>query len=299
MNILLLGANGQVGWELRRSLAPLGRVTACDRTTGDLGVPAQLRALVEQVRPDVIVNAAAYTAVDRAETDVEEARRVNFGAVAELAQLARAADAWLVHYSTDYVFDGKKTEPYSEEDAVNPLNVYGQTKLEGERAIVAAGCRHLIFRTSWVYAARGGNFARTMLRLAGEREQLTIVADQVGAPTSAELIADVTALALLRIAGDDELARRAAGIYHLVAGGETSWHGYARHVIGEGQKLGLALKASPANVLPISSGEYPVPARRPLNSRLATDKLRQTFGLHLPRWEYHVERLLKEITAVS
>lgn len=293
-DILILGANGQVGWELQRSLAPLGRLVICDRQRGNLEDLDSLRSLVRSVRPGIIVNAAAYTAVDKAESDSARAQRVNTEAVGVLAELARARGAWLVHYSTDYVFDGSCSHPYREDDPTGPLNVYGRTKLEGEQAILASGCRHLIFRTSWVYAARGGNFARTMLRLAAEREELRIVADQIGAPTSAELIADVTAQVLGRI-HENPNASTLSGLYHLVASGEVSWHGYARFVIAEASRLGSALRTAPERVLPIMTDDYPLPARRPANSRLDTHKVCSTFGLTLPHWQFHVQRLLIEL----
>ena len=297
MKILLLGKDGQVGWELQRALAPLGELVACGRAEADLEDLDALRAKVRTEQPDVIVNAAAYTAVDKAESDVARARRINAEAVALLAAEARALDAWLVHYSTDYVFEGSKAGAYREDDPTAPQSVYGATKREGEEAILAAGCRHLVLRTSWVFATRGGNFAKTMLRLANDREELKVVADQVGAPTSAELIADVTALCLYRLAHDPALAARASGIYHLVAGGDTSWHAYARFVISEALAHGQVLKATPERVLPIPGSAYPTPAKRPANSRLATDKLRATFGLHLPPWEVHVRRLVAELTS--
>ncbi len=296
MKILLLGANGQVGWELQRALSPLGELTVCDRIQADFTRPQSLVERVVASQPDIIVNAAAYTAVDKAEGDEATARLVNAESVATLARAVATTGAWLVHYSTDYVFDGSKAGAYEEDDATAPLSVYGQTKLEGEQAIRASGCRHLILRTSWVYAARGGNFAKTMLRLATEREELRVVADQIGAPTSAELIADVTALMLQRLRHDERLAARASGVYHLVAAGETSWHGYAQFVIAKAAALGLPLKTAAANILPIGTADYPVPARRPANSRLNTDKLQRTFGLHLPEWQYHAERMLQEIT---
>lgn len=295
MKILLLGANGQVGWELQRALAPLGQLVVCDRQSADLENPQALRDLVEREQPAVIVNAAAYTAVDKAESDVERARKVNAESVAALAAAAHKLGAWLVHYSTDYVFAGNKPGAYVEDDSTAPLSVYGQTKLEGEQAIRISGCRHLILRTSWVYAARGGNFAKTMLRLAADREELRVVADQVGAPTSAELIADVTALVLQRIVTDAALAKTASGTYHLVASGATSWHGYAQFVIGQAARLGMPLRATPENVHPITTAEYPVPAQRPANSRLDNQKLQQTFGLQLPMWELHVKRMLVEL----
>jgi len=296
MSILLLGANGQVGWQLQRALAPLGRLRICDRPSADLENPQALRELLARERPSIIVNAAAYTAVDKAETDAVRARTINTEAVAVLADAARQLDAWLVHYSTDYVFNGAKKAAYGEEDPTGPLNVYGQTKLDGERAIRASGCRHLILRTSWVYAARGSNFAKTMLRLAAERDELKVVADQIGAPTSAELIADCTALMLYRLNTDPTLADRASGTYHLVASGQTSWHGYAQLVVAEATRLGWPLRTNAERVQPISAALYSMPAARPANSCLNNQKLQQTFGLYLPDWTFHVKRLLSELT---
>ncbi len=295
MKILLLGANGQVGWELQRSLAPLGLLEVCDRQRADLRQPEQLVTLIDRLQPNVIVNAAAYTAVDKAETDQVAAWQVNAESVAVMAAEARRHDALLVHYSTEYVFDGGKQDAFSENDPTSPLNVYGASKLGGEQRIQASGCRHLILRTSWVYAARGNNFAKTMLRLAAEREGLRVVADQVGAPTSAELIADVSALMIQRLMYDPVLAEQANGIYHLTAAGEISWHGYARFVIDGAAALGLQLKATGDMVLPIDTRDYPLPAARPLNSRLDTRKLQSTFGLALPHWQYHADRMLREI----
>lgn len=293
--ILLFGANGQVGWELQRALAPLGELVACDRHRADLSDPKTVAHLVHVEKPSVIVNAGAYTAVDKAESDVATARLVNAEAVGALAAAAAELDAWLVHYSTDYVFNGSGSTPFTENDATAPLSVYGQTKLEGEQAIRNSGCKHLILRTSWVYASRGANFAKTMLRLASEREELRVVADQVGAPTSAELIADVTALILARLHHDSELEDGASGTYHLVASGETSWHGFARFVIGKAIELGVALKTVPERVMPIGSADYPLPARRPANSRLDNDKIQRTFDVTLPQWEYHAARMIKEL----
>lgn len=297
--ILLLGANGQVGWELQRSLAPLAPLAACDRGRADLSDLEGLANLVAGERPDIIVNAGAYTAVDKAESDVESARRVNAEAVATLARAAREIDAWLVHYSTDYVFDGSGEVPFAEDAATGPLGIYGQTKLEGEQAIRASGCDHLIFRTSWVYATRGANFAKTMLRLARERDELRVIADQFGAPTSAELIADVTALVLHRLASDADLRERASGTYHLAAGGVTSWHRYAQFVIGEAIRQGAPLRATPEHTVPIATRDYPTPAKRPANSRLNTAKLQRTFDLTLPEWEYHVHRMIKELVGLG
>jgi dTDP-4-dehydrorhamnose reductase len=295
MKILLLGKDGQVGWELQRALAPLGTLHAHGRADGNLFDLDALRTLVHDSAPDVIVNAAAYTAVDKAETDEAAADKINREAVGLLAQEASALNAWLVHYSTDYVFNGEKSEPYLETDSADPQSVYGRTKEAGEAAIRASGCRHLIFRTSWVFAARGGNFAKTMLRLAKEKDQLKVVGDQHGAPTGAELIADITALCIYRLAFDKALAGKASGTYHLVAEGNTTWHGYAKFVIGLAQELGVDMKISADGVKAITTADYPVPAKRPANSRLATQKLRDTFGVALPNWQVHVSRLVSEI----
>jgi dTDP-4-dehydrorhamnose reductase len=294
MKILLLGKNGQVGWELQRSLAPLGELTALDRHSepcGDLSRPERLADTVRALRPDVIVNAAAHTAVDKAESEVDLARTLNATAPAALAQAAAETGAWLVHYSSDYVFDGSGQQPWQEDDATGPLGVYGQTKLEGEQAIGTSGCKHLIFRTSWVYAARGGNFARTMLRLAQERERLTVIDDQRGAPTGADLIADVTAHAIRAALQQPALS----GLYHLVASGETSWHGYASHAIACARESRPDLAWKVDEIARVPTSAFPTPAKRPLNSRLNTHKLQQTFGLTLPHWQRGVDRLLAEI----
>ncbi|MFJ2365666.1 dTDP-4-dehydrorhamnose reductase [Pseudomonas sp. NPDC087697] len=294
MKILLLGKNGQVGWELQRSLAPLGELIALDRHTvdglcGDLSDLDVLRATIRQVKPDVIVNAAAYTAVDKAESETELADRVNGRASQVMAEEAASLDAWLIHYSTDYVFSGQGSAPWQETDAVAPVNQYGASKLAGEQAIIASGCKHLIFRTSWVYGARGNNFAKTTLRLAKDRDTLSVVADQIGAPTGADLIADVTALAIQQVMQNPELA----GLYHLAAGGEVSWHGYACYVISFAQANGEQFAVRSIN--PIDTTAYPTPARRPLNSRLNTQKLRDNFSLHLPDWQSGVTRMLREV----
>jgi dTDP-4-dehydrorhamnose reductase len=297
MKILLLGKNGQVGWELQRSLAPLAELIALDRHStvhcGDLLRPEALAQTVRDVRPDVIVNAAAHTAVDKAESEPDVARTLNADAPAALARAAAEVGACLVHYSTDYVFNGQGDRAWSEGDATGPLSVYGQTKLEGEQAIAASGCQHLIFRTSWVYAARGGNFARTMLRLAQERERLTVIDDQHGAPTGADLIADVSAHAIRQVLNTPDA--RLSGIYHLVASGETSWHGYASHVIAQARQLKPDLAWKVSEIAPVPTSAFPTPARRPLNSRLNTQRLQDRFGLVLPAWQQGVDRLLSEI----
>lgn len=297
MKILLFGKGGQVGWELQRSLAPLGELVAPDRASrdlcGDLADARGLAQAVADVRPDVIVNAAAYTAVDRAEAEPELARAINSVAPGVLARAAGQVGALMIHYSTDYVFDGGGTRPWREDDPAAPLNVYGRTKLEGERQVAAHAPRHLILRTSWVYGARGGNFAKTMLRLAAERPRLEVVDDQVGAPTGADLVADVTAHALRAVIARPELA----GLYHLAAGGETSWHGYARFVLEQARGAGVPLKASPASVEAVPSARYPSAARRPQNSRLDTRRLQAAFGVVMPPWEGGVARMLAETLA--
>ena len=294
MKILLLGKSGQVGWELQRSLAPLGELIALDRHVvdglcGDLSDVDALRATIRQVKPDVIVNAAAYTAVDKAESETELADRVNGQASQVMAEEATTLGAWLIHYSTDYVFSGQGSLPWQESDPVAPVNHYGASKLAGEQAITTSGCKHLIFRTSWVYGARGNNFAKTMLRLAKDRETLSVIADQIGAPTGADLVADVTALAIQQVLKHPELS----GLYHLAASGEVSWHGYACHVISFAQNNGEQLAVTAIN--PIETTAYPTPARRPLNSRLDTQKLRDNFSLHLPDWQSGVTRMLREV----
>jgi len=293
--ILLLGRDGQVGWELQRSLAPLGVVIALSRAEADLEKTETLGDIIRKNAPDLIVNAAAYTAVDKAASEPDLAATVNSRAVYVLAEEAKKLGALLVHYSTDYVFDGSKPGSYTEDDAPNPISVYGRTKLEGDRAIQASGCRHLIFRTSWVYAARGGNFVKTILRLARERDELKIVADQVGAPTSAELIADVTALCVGYVTHCPERFAGTDGIYNLVASGETSWHNYAQFVVENAARLGLLLKLAPGSIRPIATSEYPLPAKRPANSRLATAKLNRVFGIEFPHWHIHLKRLLEEL----
>ena len=295
MKILLLGKNGQVGWELQRSLAPLGELIALGSDSkdpcGDLSDLDGLARSIRSIAPDVIVNAAAHTAVDKAESEPERVRTINALAPGVLAQEAKRAHAWLVHYSTDYVFDGSGEKPWLESDTPAPLSVYGATKLEGEQLIERSGCRHLIFRTSWVYGARGGNFAKTMLRLARERDSLSVINDQFGAPTGADLLADITAHAIRAARQRPEVS----GLYHLVAGGETSWHGYASFVIDFARRNGVALKVAPDAIKPVPTSAFPTAAKRPHNSRMDTAKLQQTFGLFPPAWQTGVERMLREV----
>ena len=295
MNILLLGKGGQVGWELQRSLSVLGQVTALDfdsqELCGDFANPEGVRDTVRQLRPQVIVNAAAHTAVDKAESEPEFARLLNATTPGLVAEEAARLGAWLVHYSTDYVFDGSGTRPWVETDTPAPLSVYGATKLEGEQRIQQSGCQHLILRTSWVYAARGGNFAKTMLRLGQERERLTVIDDQLGAPTGADLLADVTAHAIRHL----QHRPQDGGLYHCVAAGETTWHSYAKFVLEHASKAQQAIKIIAKEVAPVPTSAFPTPATRPHNSRLATAKLQTTFGLQLPHWQTGVARMLAEI----
>ncbi|WP_296225419.1 dTDP-4-dehydrorhamnose reductase [Ralstonia sp. UBA689] len=292
---LVTGSNGQVGFELRRSLAPLGEVIALDRVACDLTQPDTLRQLVRECRPDVIVNPAAYTAVDKAESDADTAFAVNGTAVGVLAEEARALDSLLVHYSTDYVFDGSKATPYTETDTTNPQSVYGKSKLAGEQAIAASGADALVLRTCWVAGAHGGNFAKTMLKLGRERESLRVIADQLGAPTTAALISDVTAQIIARswLAADRSVFP--GGTYHLAADGETTWHGYATELLRYAVAHGVELKVDPEAIVAIPTTEYPLPAPRPANSRLDTSKLRETFGIHLPDWRQGIHFLLDQI----
>jgi dTDP-4-dehydrorhamnose reductase len=295
MKILLLGKSGQVGWELQRSLAPLGELVATDFDSQDLcGDFTDLNGLaqtVQTVAPDVIVNAAAHTAVDKAESEPNLARTINALAPGVLAREANRLNALLVHYSTDYVFDGNGNKPWVETDATAPLNVYGATKLEGEQLIQQSGCQHLIFRTSWVYGARGGNFAKTMLKLAQERDSLKVINDQIGAPTGSDLLADITSHAILKTLQNREIT----GLYHLVAGGETSWYGYAHFVLDFARRAGISLKVTPENIQAVPTSAFPTPAKRPHNSRLNTVKLQTAFSIHLPTWQTGAARLLTEI----
>ncbi len=295
MKILLFGKGGQVGWELQRALAPLGELVAVDFDSpelhGNFAEPDQLAATVRTVQPDVIVNAAAHTAVDKAESEVDFARKLNATSPGVLAKEAAALGALLVHYSTDYVFDGSGSHARAEEAPTGPLSVYGQTKLEGENVIRASGCQHLIFRTSWVYASRGGNFARTMLKLAAERDKLAVINDQFGAPTGADLLADITSHAV-RVA---RARPDVAGTYHAVAAGTTTWHAYATLVIEWARARGVPIQVAVDAIGSVPTTAYPTPAKRPLNSRLNTRKLQDTFGLQMPAWERGVQRMLTEI----
>lgn len=296
MKILLTGKHGQVGFELQRALAPLGEVHAVDYAECDLADAAAISTLVRSVRPDLIVNPGAYTAVDKAESEPELAHAVNAVAPGVLGTEAEKLGAWVVHYSTDYVFDGSKSGVYTEDDLTNPLSVYGQTKRDGEIALQESGARYLIFRTSWVVGAHGSNFAKTILRLALEREQLNVVADQSGAPTSAALLADVTSQ-LVRQRQREGADRFPYGLYHLVAGGDTTWCEYARFVVSEALAAGRSLKLSPDRICAIPSLEYHTAAKRPANSRLSTDKLRKTFGFEVPDWQNGVRHVLQQILA--
>lgn len=290
--ILLLGRDGQVGWQLQRDLAPLGPVVALNRQGCDLADLDQVRAVVRELRPQVIVNAAAYTAVDQAEAEPDLARCINTDAVGLLAEEAKALDALLVHYSTDYVFDGSKAEPYAETDLTAPLSVYGRTKRGGEEAMLAVGGRGLIFRTSWVFGARGRNFVKTILRLASERDNLSVVADQIGSPTPAAMIATVTGMVLAQLQGGR--AQQGCELYHLAATNPVSWNGFARAIVATAEKTpGFALKLGPEAIAPIPSSGYPLPAPRPLNSRLDCSKLEDRFGLTMPDWQPYLSRMMQ------
>ena len=291
--ILLLGANGQVGWELQRALAVLGDVNACDQHEANFENLQDLATLVDDFNPTIIVNAAAYTAVDKAESEPEKVKQINADAVALLASKAKKFEAWLIHYSTDYVFDGTSSLPYKESDKTNPQSVYGITKFQGEEAIKESGCKHLIFRTSWVYAARGANFAKTMIKLAQDREELKVVNDQIGAPASAELIADITTLCLYRI--NQDTASAFSGVYNLVPKGEVSWYDFAKYILVKTQKYGVKFKVKPENIIPISTKDYPTPAKRPANSRLDVTKIIDTFGIYIPHWQKHADRFIDEL----
>ena len=294
MNILILGKYGQIGWELQRALGPLGSVVALDRNGADLTNEMQLRQVVRALRPSIIVNAAAYTAVDQAERETELAYQVNARAVKILAEEAIQLNAWLVHYSTDYVFDGREPEPYDELDSPQPLNAYGQSKLAGDEAIRAIGGKYLILRCSWIYASRRTNFALSVLKQAQERDSIKVIHDCVGAPTGAPLVADVTALALRRIL-ESGLTADISGVYHLAAGGVTTWHEYASFLVAGAKRLGMPVRLNLSRIERISEQDYGSPAKRPLNSCFDTSKIRRTFGVELTDWQTGAERFLHEI----
>lgn len=299
MKILLFGKNGQVGWELQRSLAPLGEIVALSSSSrelcGDLMRFDDIHQTIQSVAPDIIVNAAAYTAVDKAESDVEHADILNAQVPAFLAEEAKQRGICLIHYSTDYVFNGASDKPYHEADLPDPINMYGNSKLRGENGVIASGCQYLIFRTSWVYAAHGNNFIKTILRLSQQREKLSIVNDQIGAPTGAELIADVTAHALHTLKTQSVVS----GLYHLTAEGCTSWYEFAQFILRYVEREYTYFTKPPSRIIAIPSADYPVPAKRPLNSRLDTSKLEQTFELSLPNWKIGVLRVLDEILTLK
>lgn len=291
--ILITGINGQLGFELRRALAMLGECICLDRQQLDLSRPDEIAAVLDQYQPDIIVNPAAYTAVDKAESEAQLAHAVNAAAPAAMASWAAAKNALLLHYSTDYVFDGDKTTPYAEEDASNPQSVYGQSKWQGEQAIRASGANHLILRTSWVVGAHGGNFLKTIMRLARERDSLNVVADQIGAPTPAALIADVTAHIIKQ--WQTEPDKTLLGTYHLTSSGSTSWHGYTQYLLALAERYGVALQLQPEHLHAIPSSAYPTPAKRPGNSRLNCSKIEHNFGLTMPAWQNGVEQVFQQI----
>jgi len=299
--ILLLGLNGQVGWELNRSLACLGDLISLDRNSAEFAQISLLRSLILDVKPDIIVNAVAYTAVDKAEQEEELAFEVNAGSLKVIAEAAREMDAWLVHYSTDYVYDGEKAGPYIETDEVNPLSVYGRSKLAGEEEIRKSGCKHLIFRTSWVFSSRRHNFLKTILDLASKRKQLNIVADQFGAPTSAELIADITAKCVQRLSieksytQNSDVSKNLCGTYHLAAKGEVSWFSFAQRIVKRAKEKGASFCLKTDNILPVSTSQYPLAATRPCHSRLSTAKLENVFSINLPYWSDDVDSLIDEL----
>ena len=291
MKILLLGANGQVGTELQRTLLVLGELKSCTRAQANLEDLQGLRSLIQDYQPNIIVNAAAYTAVDQAESDKDKAELVNTDAVGVMAHEAKDLDAWLIHYSTDYVFDGEKLNAYVESDPTSPINIYGNTKCKGEELITSSGCKHLIFRTSWVYGSHGNNFAKTMIRLFQEKDELSVVNDQIGVPTSAELIADVTSACLMQsLQKDTDLS----GVYHLAPNGNTSWYGFAEYLCEKGKFIVDGMSNCSVGLSPIATLQYPTPAKRPENSLLNTNKISQTFGVFMPMWQIHVDRFLNQ-----
>jgi dTDP-4-dehydrorhamnose reductase len=294
MKILLFGTNGQVGWELARSLSFYGDLITHDRETADFTNSEQVVDLIKLVKPDIVVNAVAYTAVDQAETEYDIAYQINAVTVAKIAETCAQLDATLIHYSTDYVFDGLKDGFYLEDDQTVPQSVYGTTKLQGELNILDSGCKHFILRTSWVYSPRGNNFAKTIIKLAMEKEDLSVVSDQYGAPTSAELIADITARLVSKLQDDEDFSLHHSGTYHLVSSGITTWHGFAKFVLEQAKNMGKSLKVCADDVVAIPSSAFPRPAKRPLNSKLNTYKLSSLLKIKLPPWQQHVSRMVTE-----
>jgi dTDP-4-dehydrorhamnose reductase len=297
MKLLLTGAEGQIGWELTRSLLPLGEVVALGRKDFDLARPERLPNLVRSIAPDVIVNAAAYTAVDKAEQEEELATLINGTAVGVIAETARSAGALLVHFSTDYVFDGRSDAPYTENDATHPINAYGRSKLLGELEVTHSGCLYIILRSSWIYSSRGHNFVRTILSAAREHKQLQVVTDQVGVPTWARNIADVTVLIIRQTLQERQNGQFSSGIFNLTAGGATSWYGFAETIFKTAQRMGLLSELPPIH--PVASQHYQAAAQRPKNSRLAGDRLYQRFGIRLPDWREGLTLCLEEIASMS
>jgi len=295
VRLLLFGANGQVGWKLQKYLAPLGDLKVCSRDNADFNNLNKLQKIIRNFAPDIIINAAAYTAVDKAESDKNQSFQINTTAVELLAKEAKYLDAWLIHYSTDYVFDGSQLSPYKEGDITNPQTVYGKSKLEGEHLIAKSQCKYLIFRTSWLYSIRGKNFLKTIISLAKEKDELRIVSDQIGAPTSAELVANITALCIYKISQNNLAIKDISGIYHLTASGSTSWHAFAKHFLKEAENLGEIFSVKSEEIIAINSLELILPTKRPLNSILNTEKLCKTFNLTLPSWETLADRIINEL----
>lgn len=299
MRILLLGSNGQVGWELQRSLSPLGKVIACDRQKANLEDLSALSQTILDISPDIVVNAAAYTAVDQAELESDRAYLVNAKAVGVISETVKKLGVRLIHYSTDYVFDGNKVGSYVEEDFAQPLNVYGKSKLAGEHAIIDSGCDHIIFRISWVYGQHGKNFIKTILKLAQTKDCLNVVADQYGVPTSAELIADVTAHILKRILGQSDNQKMQDGIYHLVPSGKTNWHELAQYILNQAIKFGFKTALNPEKIMPITTEEFSARAPRQKNSMLSVEKITKNAGIMLPDWRFHVARTVAQLTSFN
>ena len=295
MRLLLFGANGQVGWKLQQYLTPLGEIKVCDKSNANFNNLLELKNIIRKFAPDIIINAAAFTNVDEAEDAEEISFQINAKAVGLLAYEAKLLDAWLIHYSTDYVFDGMQSEPYEEDDQTNPQTIYGKSKLQGEQLITESQCKHLILRTSWLYSIRGRNFLKTIINLAKEKNELRIVSDQIGAPTSAELVANITSMCILRIIQNKLASKNISGIYHLTASGSTSWYAFAEYFLTEAESLGEVFQVKPTEIIAINSSELILPAKRPLNSMLNTGKLSRTFNLYLPSWQNLVGKVIKEL----